>query len=112
MYDFKSPEEETRFVSIFENKLQWYKFLIDKVRDEFFGTISYNAMGGERFSKLTDITSELIYKTSDDFEEEYQEYKESSIFMKKEDLSDCVKNAIQEAQVESKGLSEFSLGDA
>ena len=111
--NFKSPEDETLFYDIYEEKLIQYKFLLDKVREVMFdgtGGGSYMNVPGSMVDVMQRICRELIYETTERFEKERPDYKDDrdSIFVNRNDLKETMKIALSEAQ-QQEHLDQFSL---
>lgn len=101
--NFKSPEDETLFYDIYEEKLIQYKFLLDKVREVMFdgkGGGSYMNVPGSMLDVMQRICRELIYETSERFGKERPEYKDAydGMFINRTELQETVKIAVSEAQ--------------
>lgn len=111
--NFKSPEDETLFYDIYEEKLIQYKFLLDKVREVMFdgkGAGSYMNVPGSMVDVMQRICRELIYETTERFEKERPDYKDDrdSIFVNRNELKETMKIALSEAQ-QQEYLDQFSL---
>ena len=111
--DFKTPEDETLFYDIYEEKLIQYKFLLDKVREVMFdgkGGGSYMNVPGSMLDVMQRICRELIYETTERFEKERPDYKDyrDSIFVNRNELKETMKIALSEAQ-QQEHLDQFSL---
>lgn len=58
--EFKTKEEETEFYQRFDKKLQVYKTLMDKVKNEFIGEIyNYHSLPGTVLSEVRNITQDI-----------------------------------------------------
>jgi len=58
--EFKTKEEETEFYQRFDKKLQVYKTLMNKVKNEFIGEIyNYHSLPGTVLSEVRNITQDI-----------------------------------------------------
>lgn len=65
---FSSNEIESRYVSLFEEKLEYYKFLMDKVKEEFYGDrFKYTGLSGADIDQIRQITNSIIKMTNAEF---------------------------------------------
>jgi hypothetical protein len=61
--EFKTKEEETQFYQRFDKKLQVYKTLMNKVKNEFIGEIyNYHSLPGTVLSEIHSITRDITYQ--------------------------------------------------
>lgn len=61
--EFKTKEEETEFYQRFDKKLQVYKTLMDKVKNEFIGEIyNYHSLPGTVLSEVRNITQDITHQ--------------------------------------------------
>jgi len=85
MTNLKTKEEKDRFYQIFDEKLEVYKTLLDKVKNKLFVNehheIAYMNLSGEILEQVRNITQELYYQT-------VFQYKESEEFFEKDFFND------------------------
>lgn len=85
MTNLKTKEEKDRFYQIFDEKLEVYKTLLDKVKNKLFVNehheITYMNLSGEILEQVRNITQELYYQT-------VFQYKESEEFFEKDFFND------------------------
>jgi len=61
--EFKTKEEETEFYQRFDKKLQVYKTLMNKVKNEFIGEIyNYHSLPGTVLSEVRNITQDITHQ--------------------------------------------------
>lgn len=113
--DFKNSSDETLYYQMFDNNLTQYKYVMDKVKEELYGTGfgNYANLPGSCFAVVKEITNNLIYSTTERFKEVKTEYKDSmdELFVPRNELKDALKQAMIESS-EQRHLSEFALGEA
>ena len=111
--DFKTPEDETLFYAIYDEKLVQYKFLLDEVREILFdgkGSGSYMNVPGSMLDVMHRICRDLTYDATERFEKERPEYKDAydGMFIHRNELKETMKIALSEAQ-QQEHLDQFSL---
>ena len=74
--NFKTVEDETLYYEIFEENLTTYKYVLDKVKDELYGTGfgNYSNLPGSCFEVVYKITNTLINETTQKFRDQKPEY--------------------------------------
>jgi hypothetical protein len=76
--DFKTPQDEDLFYTIFDDKLATYSYVLNKVKEELYGkgTGNFANLPGSCFEVVNDITKILI----EDTKEEYRQQKVAAVF--------------------------------
>lgn len=66
---FEQPNDEERYISIFEDKLVAYTTLMDKVKDSLYGSGfgNYSNLPGTCIQVVEKITTDLINLTSHEY---------------------------------------------
>lgn len=78
--NFKTKEEKDRFYQIFDEKLDVYKTLMDKVKDKIFANhsfeVTYMGLPGAVLKEVCDITEELFFQTVDEYKTPVKHFEE------------------------------------
>jgi hypothetical protein len=78
--NFKTKEEEDRFYQIFDEKLEVYKTLLDKVKDKLFVDhnyeVTYMGLSGAVLKEICDITEDLFFQTMDEYKTPVKNFEE------------------------------------
>jgi hypothetical protein len=95
--NFKDVNDENVYQSIFNNKLNDYYVLMNAVRGKFFPNYNWDQLTGETLSVLRDMTTMLIYNTTEEFRKEVPGYEDKdNIFVPRKDLLEVMKEAFEE----------------
>lgn len=66
---------DNEFIELFDEKLSYYKFLMDKVKNSFFGDeYKYANLSGSEIDQIRLITDAVLAYTNDHFELTHQQY--------------------------------------
>jgi len=74
--NFKDVNDEDVYGAIFNNKLNDYYVFMNAVRGKFFPNYNWDQLTGETLSVLRDITTMLIYNTTEEFRKEVPGYED------------------------------------
>ena len=95
--NFKDVNDEDVYQTIFNNKLTDYYVFMNAVRGKFFPNYNWDQLTGETLSVLRDMTTMLIYNTTEEFRKEVSGYEDKeSIFVPRNDLLEVMKEAFEE----------------
>lgn len=95
--NFKDVNDEDVYGAIFNNKLNDYYIFMNAVRGKFFPNYNWDQLTGETLSVLRDMTTMLIYNTTEEFRKEVPGYvNEDSVFVPRKDLLEVMKEAFEE----------------
>jgi len=100
--NFKDVNDEDVYQTIFNNKLNDYYVFMNAVRGKFFPNYNWDQLTGETLSVLRDMTTMLIYNTTEEFRKEVPGYEDKeSIFVPRKDLLEVMKEAFEEFKIGS-----------
>ena len=100
--NFKDVNDEDAYQTIFNNKLTDYYVFMNAVRGKFFPNYNWDQLTGETLSVLRDMTTMLIYNTTEEFRKEVPGYQnEESVFVPRKDLLEVMKEAFEEFKIDS-----------
>jgi len=107
--NFKDVNDEDVYQTIFNNKLTDYYVFMNAVRVKFFPNYNWDQLTGDTtLSFLRDMTTMLIYNTTDEFRKEVPGYEDKkSIFVPRKDLLDAVKAAMKDTYLSENRDSNF-----
>lgn len=96
--NFRDVNDEDVYQTIFNNKLTDYYVFMNAVRGKFFPNYNWDQLAGDTtLSFLRDITTMLIYNTTEEFRKEVPGYvNEDSVFVPRKDLLEVMKEAFEE----------------
>jgi hypothetical protein len=95
--NFNNAIDEDAYQTIFNNKLNDYYIFMNAVRGKFFPNYNWDQITGETLSVLRDMTTMLIYNTTEEFRKEVPGYEnKESIFVPRKDLLEVMKEAFEE----------------
>jgi hypothetical protein len=95
--NFNNAIDEDAYQTIFNNKLNDYYIFMNAVRGKFFPNYNWDQITGETLSVLRDMTTMLIYNTTEEFRKEVPGYEDKeSIFIPRNDLLEVMKEAFEE----------------
>ena len=95
--NFKDVNDEDVYQTIFNNKLTDYYVFMNAVRGKFFPNYNWDQLTGETLSVLRDMTTMLVYNTTEEFRKEVPGYvNEDSVFVPRKDLLEVMKEAFEE----------------
>ena len=95
--NFRDVNDEDVYQTIFNNKLTDYYVFMNAVRGRFFPNYNWDQLTGETLSVLRDMTTMLIYNTTEEFRKEVPGYvNEDSVFVPRKDLLEVMKEAFEE----------------
>lgn len=98
--NFKDVNDEDVYQTIFNNKLTDYYVFMNAVRGKFFPNYNWDQITGETLSVLRDMTTMLVYNTTEEFRKEVPGYvNEDSIFVPRNDLLEVMKEAFEEFKI-------------
>ena len=93
---FQNATDEDAYTTIFTNKLNDYVMFMTAVKGKFLPNYEWDQITGETLTVIRDITSSLLYDTTDEFEEQNPSYKrKDSVFVPRNELLDAVKEAVE-----------------
>jgi hypothetical protein len=100
--NFKSPDHETEYYKIFDDKVEQRKYMLQKVLQVFYdrnAAVNLATVDGRTLQVLVDLTSTLTYETDSDFKDVYPEYQDDidGMFLTKDKVKDTIIEAIAEA---------------
>jgi hypothetical protein len=100
--DFKTPEDETAYYQLFEEKLQERVYLIKETAEALFPRYKLHNFDSRTLKIISDLTESLIYSVTDVFEDKYPEYKnDSDVFIPRASIKEAVKEAFTELKEET-----------
>ena len=113
---FKTVVDEDAYLSIFEDKLQAYWALMNRVKNKFFAGDSltkewkWEDLQPKTIEIFRDITSDLMYKTEVDFKEAFPQYKtaDDELFIPYRSFKENVTEALTEAIAKNKEVQQES----
>jgi len=100
--NFKSPDHETEYYKIFDDKLDQRYYMLQRVLQVFYNRSDYvrlETVDGRTLQVLVDLTSTLSYETVSDFKDVHPEYKDDidGMFFTKDQVKETIIAAIAEA---------------
>jgi len=100
--NFKSPDHETEYYKIFNEKVEQRYHMLQQVLQAFYNRSDYvrlETVDGRTLQVLVDLTSTLTYETDSDFKDVYPEYQDDidGMFLTKDKVKDTIVEAITEA---------------
>jgi len=100
--NFKSPDHETEYYKIFDEKVGQRYYILQKLLQTFFDRktiVHLNTIDGKTLQVLVDLTSTLTYETDSDFKDGHPEYKDDidDMFMSRDKIKETIIDAIAEA---------------
>ena len=108
--NFKDVNDEDVYQTIFNNKLTDYYVFMNAVRGKFFPNYNWDQITGETLSVLRDMTTMLVYNTTEEFRKEVPGYEDDEVFIPKQTFQEKVTKALKEA-MESNMFETTILGD-
>ena len=111
---FKSAEDQSEYAELFEQQVATYERLFHLTKQQFFPGYYYERLDGRTLHVLREITTEVMYNTTEAFEKKHPEYKkETDVFIPRSTIKETVKEAFDEyIDNISTSLQNFTLGDA
>ena len=112
--NFNSPEDQSEYAGLFEQQVATYWKLFHLTKEQFFPGYYYQSLDGRILGVLREITTEVMYNTTEAFEKKHPEYKkETDVFIPRSTIKETVKEAFDEyIDNISTSLQNFTLGDA
>jgi len=112
--NFNSPEDQSEYAELFEQQVATYWRLFHLTKEQFFPGYSYEHLDGRILRVLREITTEVMYNTTEAFERKHPEYKpETDVFIPRSTIKETVKEAFDEyIDNVSASLQNFTLGDS
>jgi len=100
--NFKSPDHETEYYKIFDDKVDQRYYMLQRVLQVFYNRSDYvrlETVDGRTLQVLVDLTSTLTYETVSDFKDVHPEYKDNidGMFFTKDQVKETIIDAIAEA---------------
>lgn len=112
--NFNSYEDQSEYAGLFEQQVASYWRLFHLTKEQFFPGYSYEHLDGRILRVLREITTEVMYNTTEAFERKHPEYKpETDVFIPRSAIKESVKEAFDEYMDNvSSSLQNFTLGDS
>ena len=103
--NFKSPEHETEYYKIFNEKVEQRYYMLQQVLQAFYNKssdINLETVDGRTLQVLMDLTSTLTYETDSDFKDIHPEYQDDidGMFLTRDKVKETIIEAITEANKE------------
>jgi len=100
--NFKSPDHETEYYKIFNEKVEQRYYMLQQVLQAFYNKSDYvrlETIDSRTLQVLVDLTSTLTYETDSDFKDVHPEYQDDidSMFLTKDKIKDTIIEAIAES---------------
>lgn len=100
--NFKSPDHETEYYKIFDEKVDQRCYMLQKVLQVFYDNnvhISLATIDGKTLQVLVDLANSLTYETDSDFKDVHPEYKDDidGMFFTRDQVKETIIDAIAEA---------------
>ena len=100
--NFKSPDHETEYYKIYDDKVNQRKYLLQTLLQSFYNRSSYidlATVDGRTLQVLVDLTSTLTYETDSDFKDVHPEYQDDidGMFFTRDQVKETIIDAIAEA---------------
>jgi len=106
--NFKSPDHETEYYKIFDDKVEQRCYMLQKVLQVFYNInapINLATIDGKTLQVLVDLTSTLTYETESDFKDVYPEYQDDidGMFLTRDKVKETIIEAITETNQGEEG---------
>ena len=100
--NFKSPDHETEYYKIYDQKVDQRYYMLQKVLQVFYNRSDHvflDTIDGKILQTLVDLTSTLTYETDSDFKDVHPEYQDDidGMFLTKDKIKDTIIEAIAES---------------
>ena len=100
--NFKSPDHETEYYKIFNEKVEQRYHMLQQVLQAFYNRSDYvrlETVDGRTLQVLVDLTSSLGYEADSDFKDVHPEYKDDidGMFFSKDQVKETIIDAIAQA---------------
>ena len=99
--NFKSPDHETEYYKIFNEKVEQRYHMLQQVLQAFYNRSDYvrlETVDGRTLQVLVDLTSTLTYETESDFKDVHPEYQDDidGMFLTRDKVKETIIEAIAE----------------
>jgi hypothetical protein len=99
--NFKSPDHETEYYKIFNEKVEQRYYMLQQVLQAFYGKGDYvrlETIDGRTLQVFMDLTSSLAYEADSNFKDVHPEYKDDidGMFFTRDQVKDTIIAAIAE----------------
>jgi len=100
--NFKSPDHETEYYKIYDEKVEQRYYMLQKLLQTFFDRstiVHLDTIDGKTLQVLVDLTSTLTYETDSDFKDVHPEYKDDidGMFFTRDQVKETIIDAIAES---------------
>jgi len=100
--NFKSPDHETEYYKIFNEKVEQRYYMLQQVLQAFYNKSDYvrlETIDGRTLQVLVDLTSTLSYETDSDFKDVHPGYEDDidGMFLTRDKVKETIIDAIAEA---------------
>ena len=100
--NFKSPDHETEYYKIFNEKVEQRYYMLQQVLQAFYNKSDYVCLeniDGRTLQVLVDLTSTLSYETDSDFKDVHPGYEDDidGMFLTRDKVKETIIDAIAEA---------------
>jgi len=102
--NFKSPDRETEYYKIFDEKVEQRYYMLQKVLQVFYNRsdsdyVRLETINGRTLQVFVDLISTLSYETDSDFKDVYPGYKDDidGMFFTRDQVKETIIDAIAEA---------------
>jgi len=100
--NFKSPDHETEYYKIYDQKVDQRYYMLQKVLQVFYNKSDYvhlETVDGKTLQVLVDLASSLIYEANLDFKDDHPEYKDDidGMFFTRDQVKETIIDAIAES---------------
>lgn len=95
--NFNTYEDQSEYAELFEQQVASYWRMFHLTKEQFFPGYSYEHLDGRILRVLREITTEVMYNTTEAFEKKHPEYKEETdVFISRSAIKESVKEAFSE----------------
>jgi hypothetical protein len=95
---FKNDGHEAEYWHIFDHYKSRYLDCLQDVKEAMFPGYAYNQLSGPCIDNIRQITDEIIYAATQDFERAHSEYKDEGVgfYVREGSLKDSMKEALKD----------------
>lgn len=100
--NFKSPDHETEYYKIYNEKVEQRYYMLQQVLQAFYNRsddLRLETIDGKTLQVLVDLTSTLTYEAESDFKDVHPEYQDDidGMFLTRDKVKETIIDAIAEA---------------
>ena len=101
--NFKSPDHETEYYKIFNEKVEQRYYMLQQVLQAFYNKSDYvrlETIDGRTLQVFVDLASTLTYEADSDFKDVHPEYQDDidGMFFTRDKVKETIIDAIVESQ--------------